>query len=80
MERLVEENYSVCEWRCDNRCDREYCNLPEIYRKIKDYQNTNLEPEQIIDLKSKYKMLAKENRKLKMKLLKMKNKHDYARK
>lgn len=82
MERLVyKENNTVqikgykdkmCYEFCDDfnsNCDQ--CIMQKVLELVADYQETNLKPEQIEKLKTKYKELQKENRKLKKEILEM---------
>ena len=78
MERLVSEDGQL--YACGNSlCSDEgiectNCHYTdEAFLKLAKYQNTKLQPKQVEKLKSKYKELQKENRKLKKEMLKMLN-------
>ena len=82
MERLVYKEGNVIQikgWEdkmcydfCDDfnsNCDK--CIMIEVLNLLNDYQDTKLQPKQLEKLKTKYKELQKENRKLKREMLKM---------
>lgn len=77
MERLVSEYGQLC--ACDNNLCVEGvectdCHYTvEAFLKLASYEDTKLQPKQVEKLKSKYKELQKENRKLKKEMLKMMN-------
>lgn len=78
MERLTERSEQYQGIIFVNACtpsDSEYIEeyADEVLEKLASYEDTKLQPEQVEKLKTKYKELQKENRKLKKEMLKMLN-------
>mgnify|MGYP000936395942 CR=1 FL=1 len=70
MKRLTREDTKFNGYTHEEATKSEL-DLGECLTKLADYENTKLQPKQVEKLKTKYKELQKENRKLKNEMLKM---------
>lgn len=72
MKRLTRENTKFNGYTHEEAIKSEL-DLGECLTELASYEDTKLQPKQVEKLKSKYKELQKENRKLKKEMLKMLN-------
>ena len=70
MQRLTRGNTKFNGYTHNEAIESEL-DLGECLTKLSEYEDTKLQPEQVEKLKTKYKELQKENRKLKKEMLKM---------
>ncbi len=69
---IIDYDNKFCNEICDefsSSCD--FCPIQKAILKLIEYEDTKLQPKQVEKLKTKYKELQKENRKLKKEMLNM---------